>query len=292
VRNVQERSKKVMWVGRATVFLVGLAVVLGLLFGLAATALAGTGVGAPFNLGQKNIVNAISRLVGKVDGPMLLVDNNSAGTKATTLTLNTEAGKSPMKVSSNAATATNLSADKFDGQDSTAFQKRVTGACATGQGSIVSINESGTVDCRAPLVLQGGDHTESQPPNGRGCTKEDTWTECGKVQVFVPAGETWTVAIDSGGSFFKWNAATRVRFCTSARRSTEAVAGSNCVNTPTAVTTNNEVVAAATNGWRTLDGGPSGRTWVISTLVYPDDPLDWYNGYDYVVLHTLVTVFR
>jgi hypothetical protein len=192
-------ASKVMWVGRATVFLVGLAVVLGLLFGLAATALAGTGVGAPFNLGQKNIVNAISRLVGKVDGPMLLVDNNSAGTKATTLTLNTEAGKSPMKVSSNAATATNLSADKFDGQDSTAFQKRVTGACATGQGSIVSINESGTVDCRAPLVLQGGDHTESQPPNGRGCTKEDTWTECGKVQVFVPAGETWTVAIDSGG---------------------------------------------------------------------------------------------
>jgi hypothetical protein len=64
------------------------------------------------------------------------------------------------------------------------------------------------------------------------------------------------------------------------------------VNTPTAVTINNEVVAAATNGVRTLGGGPSGTTGVISTLVYPDDPLDWYNGYDYVVLHTLVTVFR
>src|SRR5215207_3050208 len=42
---------------------------------------------------------------------------------------------------------------------------------------------------------------------------------------------------------------------------------------------------------RTIDGGPSGTNWVISTLVYPDDPLDWYNGFDYVVLHTLVTVF-
>jgi len=43
---------------------------------------------------------------------------------------------------------------------------------------------------------------------------------------------------------------------------------------------------------RTIDGGPSGTSWVISTLVYPDDLLDWYNGYDHVVLHTLVTVFR
>ena len=76
------------------------------------------------------------------------------------------------------------------------------------------------------------------------------------------------------------------------RRVSEAVSSSNCANVPTGLTVNNEVVGAAANGVRTIDGRPSGTNWVISTLVYPDDPLDWYNGYDYVVLHTLVTVFR
>ena len=76
------------------------------------------------------------------------------------------------------------------------------------------------------------------------------------------------------------------------RRASEAVSSSNCANVPIGLTVNNEVVGAATNGVRTIDGGPSGTNWVISTLVYPDDPLDWYNGYEHVVLHTLVTVFR
>ena len=38
-------ASKVMWVGRATVFLVGLSVILAVVLGVAATALAGTGVG-------------------------------------------------------------------------------------------------------------------------------------------------------------------------------------------------------------------------------------------------------
>jgi hypothetical protein len=48
---------KVMWVGRATVFLVGLAVILAVVLGVATAALAGTGVGAAFNLGKLNTVN-------------------------------------------------------------------------------------------------------------------------------------------------------------------------------------------------------------------------------------------
>jgi hypothetical protein len=267
---VRSVVKKVMWVGRATMFMVGLAMILALLLGVASMALGANG--NPIILGKaKNTASKVTGLVGNLADttkPALRVTNTKGGS-ALELRVGDPAANpatksvAPMKVDSQAKVA-NLNADQLDGKDSTAFQ---------------------------PLVLQGGDHTESQPPNFRGCTKEDTWTECGKVTVFVPAGETWTVAIDSGGSFFKWNAATRVRFCTSVRRSTEAVQGSNCVNTPTAVTTNNEVVAAATNGVRELYGGPSGTTWVISTLVYPDDPLDWYNGYDYVVLHTLVTVY-
>ena len=43
---------KVMWVGRVTVFLVGLAVILALTVGLASTALAGTGIGTRFDLGK------------------------------------------------------------------------------------------------------------------------------------------------------------------------------------------------------------------------------------------------
>lgn len=57
-------ARKVMWVGRATVFLVGLAMTLAFAVGLASTALAGTGVGARFDLGKTNAVNALTKLVG------------------------------------------------------------------------------------------------------------------------------------------------------------------------------------------------------------------------------------
>jgi hypothetical protein len=87
VRNVQERGKQgdvggeghgvSRWLGGGAVALVR----------RSGNRLGGHGRRGSFNLGQKNIVNAISRLVGKVDGHMLLVDNNSAGTKATALTL-------------------------------------------------------------------------------------------------------------------------------------------------------------------------------------------------------------
>ena len=111
---------KVIWVGRATVFVVGLAVILALTVGLATTALAGTGVGARFQLGQTNTVNAITKLVGSVAGPSLQIDNNSTNANATALDLQVEAGKAPMKVNSESKVA-NLNADKLDGLDSGAF---------------------------------------------------------------------------------------------------------------------------------------------------------------------------
>jgi hypothetical protein len=117
---VRSTVKKVMWVGRATVIMVGLTVIMAVVLGVASAALAGTGAGAPFHLGNKNTVNAISRLVGSVDGPMLLVENNSQGTKAAALSLQTDSGKPPMKVSSSTK-VTNLNADQIDGKDSTEF---------------------------------------------------------------------------------------------------------------------------------------------------------------------------
>ena len=109
-----------MWAGRATTFMVGLAVVLALTVGLASTALAGTGVGARFDLGKTNTVNAVTKLVGSVVGPSLQIDNNSADAAATALDLQVEPGKAPMKVSSDVKVA-NLNADKLDGIDSGSY---------------------------------------------------------------------------------------------------------------------------------------------------------------------------
>jgi len=87
---------------------------------VASSALAGTGVGATFNRGRTNPVNAVSKLVGSVAAPSLQIDNNSANTSATALELQVEAGKPPMKVNSQAKVAF-LNADKIDGQDAGAF---------------------------------------------------------------------------------------------------------------------------------------------------------------------------
>lgn len=77
--------------------------------------LAGTGIGAPFDLGKTNTVNAVTRLVGSVGGPSLTIDNNSTIGAATALNLQVEAGKAPMKVNSGAKVA-DLHADKVDGK--------------------------------------------------------------------------------------------------------------------------------------------------------------------------------
>ena len=114
-------ASKVMWVGRATVFVVGLAVILALTVGVVSTALAGTGVGSAFNLGKTNTVSAISKLVGSVAGPSLLIDNNSTNSAATALDLQVEAGKAPMKVN-RTTKVTNLNADKLDGMDAGQLQ--------------------------------------------------------------------------------------------------------------------------------------------------------------------------
>jgi hypothetical protein len=97
---VRNAATKVMWVGRATVFLVGLSVILALVFGVATTAMGANG--NPFLLGKKNVASAISTLVNKGPGPAL---NLVVG-----------AGQPPLKVNSSAQ-VTNLNADKVDGSD-------------------------------------------------------------------------------------------------------------------------------------------------------------------------------
>lgn len=122
-------ASKAMRIARGTALAMGAAVMLALVLGVATTALAGTGFGATFNLGQLNGVNAVSRLVGGVSGPMLLVDNNGSGPA-----LDLRVGPSntapaaktvaPMKVDSQAR-VTNLNADEIDGLDSTQIGRTV-----------------------------------------------------------------------------------------------------------------------------------------------------------------------
>ena len=56
--------------------------------------------------------------MGTLADPILRLDNNGSGPA---LDLQVERGKAPMTVNSDAGTATNLSADMIDGQNSTAF---------------------------------------------------------------------------------------------------------------------------------------------------------------------------
>jgi hypothetical protein len=118
-------ANKVAWMARTTTMVVGLAIMLALVLGVASTALAGTGVGATLNLGKINTVDAVSKLVGHVAGPSLRVDNNSVDADATALDLKVEPGRAPMKVNSERRVA-NLNADKLDGQEASAFMPAKT----------------------------------------------------------------------------------------------------------------------------------------------------------------------
>jgi hypothetical protein len=84
---------------------------------VAASAVAGTGVGGVFNLGKTNTVNAKSTLTGeRAHGKMLEITNAGAGAGATALGLNVAAGRPPLTVNSDAKVV-NLNADKVDGKE-------------------------------------------------------------------------------------------------------------------------------------------------------------------------------
>ncbi len=61
--------KNVMWVGRATPFLVGLAVILALMFGVATASLAGTGAGGDLQSGHEEHGQRHKSACGKCGWP-------------------------------------------------------------------------------------------------------------------------------------------------------------------------------------------------------------------------------
>ena len=147
--------RKAMGIARGTALTLGVGVMLALVLGISTTALAGTGVGARFDLGKTNTVNAITKLVGSVAGPSLRIDNNSSNAAATALDLQVEPGKAPMTVNSDTQVA-NLNADKLDDLDSSAFVRSTYGKNVTTTGSGV-LQPLATVRCDAgDFALSGG----------------------------------------------------------------------------------------------------------------------------------------
>jgi hypothetical protein len=145
---------RTMWVGRATVFMVGLAVILALTVGVAGAAFGANG--GNFILGKTNTVSAITTLVGSVAGPSLQIDNNSTDAAATALDLQVEAGKAPMKVNSDTQVA-NLNADKLDGLNASQLGG-LSGVEQVGaQGALISTDiKTTSATCSEGKVAIGG----------------------------------------------------------------------------------------------------------------------------------------
>jgi hypothetical protein len=100
-----------------------LALIVALTLGVASTAMGHTGSVGLFHLNHSNAVNATSKLVGSVAGPILRLDNSNAS--GTALNLQVEPNRPPMTVNSSTK-VTDLNADQLDGQDSTAFLPNAT----------------------------------------------------------------------------------------------------------------------------------------------------------------------
>ena len=133
---------------------------------LAGSAVAGSGIGGVFNLGDSNTVSQTSVLAGSTAGDQLDVANVNAGSSARglgvlgksptapavaatnsgggpALALTVNSGTSPFTVSS-ATKVANLNADRLDGLDASAFPQQASGKTTTITNRIVIPANTGT----------------------------------------------------------------------------------------------------------------------------------------------------
>lgn len=154
---------KVMWVGRATVFLVGLAVILALTLGAASVALGANG--KPFILGKGNVATKVSTLT-----------NNGLGAA---LGLNVQDGQPPLAVNSSAKVA-NLNADLLDGQEASAFQP--AGSKAADAEMLDGRDSSGFVQTDPSSAQAGSIHINGMVRSG----SETGTSEPATAGLFLP----------------------------------------------------------------------------------------------------------
>ena len=172
-----------MWIGRATVFSVGLIVTLALILGVATTALAAAS-GDPFKLGRTNAIDKISKLVGDTGAAMLRVENEGSGPA---LDLRVGEGEAPMTVDS-AARVDDLNADQVDGQGADDFVSEdktyTVTELETGLGGSIDVQVFADCDPGDRILGGGG----SAPFNSD------------LLRVSEPTGEGWRVVAQDNGS--------------------------------------------------------------------------------------------
>lgn len=134
---LRSAAGKVMWVGRATVFLIGLAVILAFLFGVASLALGANG--KPFILGQKNNASKVSKLVKSGVGPAL----------------NLQVGSGPPMAVNSSEVVSNLNADRLDSKDATGLGVNGLERVETESAENSSSPKQVTASCPSGKVLVG-----------------------------------------------------------------------------------------------------------------------------------------
>ena len=106
---IRKVASKAMWVGRTTAAVMGLAVALALVLGVATVALAAV-PGDPFKLGRINSIDNLSTLVGSASGALLRINNEGSGPA---IDLRVKEGETPMNVNSTTKVKS-LNADQLD----------------------------------------------------------------------------------------------------------------------------------------------------------------------------------
>jgi hypothetical protein len=186
-----------LWLGRSTATVLGLAVMLALVVGLASTALAANG--QPFLLGKlTNAATATTRLVGNVAaGPALQVINPNTAASARGLDVLVASGKPPIYVSPSAGKAINLNADKVDSKDASQLE----GALA-----YAHINVDGTLDTalsknvdKSLRVETGSYCVNSTVPPRNAVATIDQFSSFGFIELHTDGGGTQCSAV--GGTY-------------------------------------------------------------------------------------------
>ena len=150
---IRSAASKVMRVGRATSAVVGLAILLALAIGAANSALAHTNVDNKlFHLNHNNPGKALTQLVGTLASPLLKIDNNGTGP---VLQLEADANQPPLVVNADSGTATNLSADKLDGKDSTEIGVNGWQTVVSNSGLNSDSPKGATASCPSGKIVVG-----------------------------------------------------------------------------------------------------------------------------------------
>jgi hypothetical protein len=176
--------------------------VIAILVSLTGTAMAGTGIGAIFNLGKANSANTTTSLSGTTSGKVLQVTNKGAGPA---LGLTVKAGKPPLATNSSVK-VTNLNADRLDGINSTGFvrgggsivQARLTEPLSSSNSTILSVPGFGTIE--ASTGNGGVPNYRLFWRNSLSGTTMDVWYTIGGVTYYaslVPGSGVYVAPIDT-----------------------------------------------------------------------------------------------